>query len=36
MEIPEEILIPTCVDCGAEWMDDETARRLSALDRTSS
>ncbi len=31
MEIPADVLIPTCRACGAEWMDDATARALAAL-----
>jgi hypothetical protein len=33
MVIPEDLLIPTCDACGAEWLDHETAKSLAALDR---
>ena len=33
LEIPENLSIPTCDNCGAEWLDDKTARELDeALD----
>ena len=33
LEIPEGIVIPTCDNCGAEWVDDATARVINeALD----
>jgi len=28
LEIPESLAIPTCSNCGAEWIDRETARKL--------
>jgi hypothetical protein len=33
LEIPAQIQIPTCDNCGAEWLDDATARTVdSALE----
>jgi hypothetical protein len=35
LEIPQEVEIPTCDNCGAEWMDRQTARAIDqALERT--
>jgi hypothetical protein len=28
LEIPATLAIPTCSDCGAEWIDRETARKI--------
>jgi hypothetical protein len=33
LEVPKDLPIPTCDNCGAEWLDDKTARELDeALD----
>lgn len=31
MPIPEDFEIPTCDDCGAEWLDGETTDRLGVV-----
>ena len=34
LEIPDDLLIPTCDNCGAEWIDEKTAGDLDkALDQ---
>jgi len=34
LEIPKNVAIPTCDNCGAEWMDEEAAQALDkALDK---
>ena len=33
MVIPASIEIPTCTECGAEWIDGPSARALAALDK---
>ena len=30
LPIPGDLLIPTCINCGAEWLDEEAARALDA------
>lgn len=29
LELPSELTIPTCTECGEEWIDDEVAQRIA-------
>ncbi|HSP80732.1 MAG TPA: hypothetical protein VLQ93_19545, partial [Myxococcaceae bacterium] len=30
LEIPDEVELPTCPECGQQWLDGEAMRRLEA------